>query len=934
MASREGASKAMTSGNTKACRVPALALAEAMISRTLKAGGILALVTALAPATIAAPREPSAAEREAVALAAAYLSEGPEAWWRQLADDAPLRRLDHGQALAALEVRAGPPAGAHWRLQTVPEATAATSAVFTVEFPSGMEETLLVRLRETSGDFRIHSVRMSSEPPRGFGAPRGEAAAEPPPEAGLRDQVLPGLLGAAAALLMILAIRRGTWFAAAGLACGAAAVSLLMLGSRGEAPPAALPATVASDEPADLAGLLELRRALAGADPAALEAARETVPADGPAARVARLWQAQHALSRLELNAVDAALQAFPAPSDMPQAERLRARLGFLRLSEVDTALAYERLLELDVWNDALLFEAAQAFEILGFADRARRYDDELEKLGTREAHVYFSRASAATYDRIPERAATYFRQGWRLKPMTRDAVLGHPFLGYLVQQTPALRDLLVLGAPQDPIVDCDTASSHPLALPAESNGLRVGAFLSLEIGDSKLEVPGACSLAPAGTTVLDAGGWRKHRESSMLASLPSLLAAVRSQGDLSRPRMRQEVEETVEALSRRGRWDDVLDLTAGLDAEIASIPPSVVRRRAKALRRMDRRQEARLLLTTLATRNAKNRQVDPSTLYQLANLLVAEGQYDRALKLMARANSQLPFEIDPHRIRQVQMEKRLVNASAVYESEHFEVFYPYERSLYFAERVAEILEAERERLKKWIPVKSGAKTGVFLLDLGDFQSGYGGGVEIAGLFDGKIRVPFADVNTFIPEIVAVLTHELAHAMITEATGDRAPRWLQEGLAQHVEMPQGINPIAGYKSTGSLLSFPMIEAVLSNFAAPRWVPVAYDEARWVLHYIANRHGVRGIHRLLDAFRDGLTSGDALARVTGQSIADFDREVWDWCLNRAPEIWPSEIVHYDTYDAPVLVPEAYEELMDPDTEEEGDVDDYDYDGRSI
>ncbi len=901
-----------------------------------------------------APRGLSAAEREAVTLAVAYLSEGPEAWWRQLADDAPLRQLGHRTAVAALEVRAGPPSGARWQLQTISEQASANTAVFTVELPSGMEETLLLRLRDQPEGWKIHTVRMSSEPPRGFGseADTGAPGSEPQrpgPRASGETPITdllpftlpresPAVLGIVAALLFILAIRRGVWFAVAGSAVGAGALALLLLGQLGKRQPAAAtaggeaPVVTMADQEAELAGLLELRRALAGGDEAAIEAARQTLPAGPTATRVTRLWQAQLALFALDLNAADAVLKEFPLPAAWPQAERLRARLAFLRLSEVDTALAYERLLEIGVRDDALLFEAAQAFEILGFPDRARRYYQELETLGSRTAELYYSRAGSAILDNLPLKAERYFRKGWKLKPLTRDAVMGHMLLAFLVEETATLRQLLDLGSPREPEVACNGVSSQALTLPPGARARLLGGFLSLDVGDGELEVPGGCWVAPANVEIMDAGAWRQYRESSALAALPRLLVTARSGGALSRPRIRQEMEEVVAALDRRGRWDDLIAVTDGLGTEIAGVPPSVVRRRAEALRRVGRRTAAQELLAALIASNAKNRQVDPGTLFRLAELLVSDGRYDLALKLMAKAHSQLPFEVDPRRLRQVQMEKRLANASAVYESEHFEVFYPYERSLYFAERVSEILEAERRRLSKWIPVSKVGKTEVFLLQIGEFQIGYGGNVAIMGLFDGKIRVPFADVNTFTPFIVSVLTHELAHAMITEASDDRAPHWLQEGLAQHLEMPQdGINPIAGYRSTGNLLSFPMIETVLESFAAPRLVPVAYDQSRWVLHFVESRYGVRGIQRLLGAFREGLTTEEAIAKAMGKSVVELDHEIWEWCVKVAPQMWPSEIVHYDTYEAPVLVPEDYEEEEGEDDYQEDDYQEDDYDG---
>ena len=122
---------------------------------------------------------------------------------------------------------------------------------------------------------------------------------------------------------------------------------------------------------------------------------------------------------------------------------------------------------------------------------------------------------------------------------------------------------------------------------------------------------------------------------------------------------------------------------------------------------------------------------------------------------LLRAESAAVAYEVDRRRLLQVQVESRLAASSAVYESQHFEIFYPFQRSLYFAERVAKILEAERERLRKWIPVSaSGDKTQVFLLDFGDFQS-YSGNVEILGLLDGKFRVPLAQGNTFVPLVVS-----------------------------------------------------------------------------------------------------------------------------------------------------------------------------------
>ena len=57
----------------------------------------------------------------------------------------------------------------------------------------------------------------------------------------------------------------------------------------------------------------------------------------------------------------------------------------------------------------------------------------------------------------------------------------------------------------------------------------------------------------------------------------------------------------------------------------------------------------------------------------------------------------------------------------------------------------------------------------------------------VAGFFDGKIHVPLDEAGGVSEMFLALLSHELAHAFLREVGAQRAPAWLQEGLAQFVE---------------------------------------------------------------------------------------------------------------------------------------------------
>ena len=58
----------------------------------------------------------------------------------------------------------------------------------------------------------------------------------------------------------------------------------------------------------------------------------------------------------------------------------------------------------------------------------------------------------------------------------------------------------------------------------------------------------------------------------------------------------------------------------------------------------------------------------------------------------------------------------------------------------------------------------------------------------VSGVYDGKIRVALrSNAEDAGQRSSSVLAHELAHALMRQISGDRAPGWLHEGLAQWLE---------------------------------------------------------------------------------------------------------------------------------------------------
>lgn len=909
---------------------------------------------------VEAPRPLSAGERAAVGLALDYLAGGPAAWLDDLHPDSPLAALDASAARAEIGVRAGPPADAAWRLQTPGPGQPEGRAIFGIDFPSGATETLVVDLERTADGgwalLRLHclvdpwtevpfrldgdagqddgssddgSSDDGAEPDDG--ASGGTAAAPPaaPPGPRLPPRTVVLIAALAAACLVLAGIAPGVAGRRRGVLAArpATVAGLLLLASVGGAallvacggddPPVAddpgaaeaqAEATASTAPMQRLAPLWPLRQAVAqGRDRQQVDALLARVPDRDRLHLAARLWLAELSLNQTDLSEAAAILDELPNPSPLPLGDLLRARLAFVRLHPEDAAAAYDRAVVAGPDHDGIRLEAADALNTLGLSIDAEIGYDLLAEMGSRLAEVYYGKAQYAVLLSKEELGEAYLAQAWHLQPLERGELLSSPLLARLLAHAD-LFPLFQFSSPSEPVVEPPDDQRQPLTPPPGTRARLTGGLLHLEVASASLEVPGGWSLAPFFSERVTADALRRRDEEKALAALPELVADVQEVGALANPRRRAEVVDTALALARRNRWQDLVRLTDGLDGDsLGPVPGLLVQLRAVALTRLSRSADAQSLLIRLAKSDLANRRRDPASLYQLAELVAEGGDYGVALQLIRKASALSPLAANDQRIRQLKLQERLATSNDAWETERFRIVYPRITGDKYARQLGFVLEEEYQRLRRWIPLPAsgGERIEVHLYPLLEFLRAYSGGALVLGVYDGVVRVPLADLRSLHPELVSILSHELAHAMIGRYTDEKAPKWLHEGLAEHVQMTQDwINPVPDLAAAGRVIAFPVVEPILQGFAEPQLIELAYGQSAWTIHYVEARYGVKALHGLLAAFRDGATSEEAVQQVFGMSVADFDADVRRWCVAEAPAVWPTELRRYDhEYDLP-------------------------------
>jgi tetratricopeptide (TPR) repeat protein len=316
---------------------------------------------------------------------------------------------------------------------------------------------------------------------------------------------------------------------------------------------------------------------------------------------------------------------------------------------------------------------------------------------------------------------------------------------------------------------------------------------------------------------------------------------------------MRDGRAEEAILLFRRGlrAMPDAPDLLTGLG--VAAIHAGRAGEALEPLERAvtaDARVPARLLLARLYDQRDDARQA----LAHLRAVVATEPEHEGARRLLGKIERELQAESGFRRMT----------------TPHFLIKYRGAREAEARRVLPRLLEATYERVGSQLGYRPLDRVTVVLYEDAEFRHVAGVHTWVSGLFDGKIRLPLGPALPLTPRLERLLAHEYGHAAVHDLSRGRAPRWLQEGLAQVLE---GARPASGLRVLDDF-DLAGLDALIAD-ADPARARVGYDVALWIVRDLLTRGGTPPLRALLTRLAMGEPVAAVIPGVYGLRLAELE-----------------------------------------------------------
>lgn len=150
-----------------------------------------------------------------------------------------------------------------------------------------------------------------------------------------------------------------------------------------------------------------------------------------------------------------------------------------------------------------------------------------------------------------------------------------------------------------------------------------------------------------------------------------------------------------------------------------------------------------------------------------------------------------------------------------------------------------------------------------------------------AGIYDGKIRLPFVGADFTPDEIRGVVYHEYTHLLVNDISNRNAPRWLDEGLAEYESAAytkKNASVLMAAVNSDLLIPFGELDSVFAdtNSTDVTRLNLAYQEAYALANYMVKRYGKYRIREILQKLGEGESFEVIMKNKLNVTVDEFEK----------------------------------------------------------
>jgi tetratricopeptide (TPR) repeat protein len=149
----------------------------------------------------------------------------------------------------------------------------------------------------------------------------------------------------------------------------------------------------------------------------------------------------------------------------------------------------------------------------------------------------------------------------------------------------------------------------------------------------------------------------------------------------------------------------------------------------------------------------------------------------------------------------------------------------------------------------------------------------------VGALNDGRMRIPVQGLSSVTPDLARVLRHELTHSFVAQKTHNRAPTWLQEGVAQYMEGRRSSDSAAALLSAANQGALPALASLEGSWMSLSGgsAGLAYAWSLAAVESIIETGSIVDINRILDNIASSSNTEQALRDTLHSDYSDLQQQ---------------------------------------------------------